>query len=134
MGKGTAGAARAGLGPLAGTAPDAAAPALPAKELWRMEFKLRAYADQTGAWREGYVVHEKVRVRETGRFAWDDGYVKNATGINAVAEDGREFKGYVNGIDYYGGTSWRDEQGQSWSEPRSGTRCVMPDGTPALPG
>lgn len=88
--------------------------------LWRSEYKQDAYADQTGMKHWGNVVHEVVNVDDVSHFSQTEPYSNKEypdAGIQAVAPDGRVFKGYANLTDYYGTRSWQDEKGQWWKDP-----------------
>ena len=80
-------------------------------EIWRVEYRPKAYVDQTGAWRDGYVVFERRIVEDTGeRFDVNDGY-KNHINHGRIYESffGRRFKVWSETITYSGGTHVRPE-------------------------
>lgn len=100
---------------MSGTAPTTTA----VHELWRVEYQQKAYVDQTGKPQSGYVVYEQVLAHETGRFDQFEEYARKTyenVGIVAVDEQGREFRGTANLVDYCGGRGWR-----ATAEPVPGT-------------
>lgn len=80
-------------------------------EIWRVQYKKNAYADQTGLTHWGRVVWEQILVTETGRFDQMENYTNTNypnVGIYCVAEDGRTFERRVELVDYSGGHHWKE--------------------------
>ena len=103
-------------------------------EVWREEYVKDAYSDQTGAKHWGHVVHSRMLLRETGRFACEEPYsgkVYPEAGIIAVDGLGREFRYTPNMTDYHGGGRWKcSDDGTFWVRPpRSVAGWCYPDGT-----
>ncbi len=79
-----------------------------------MDYKTRAYKDQTGSWRDGYVVYDQVILTDTEkRLDYNDGYVPTHKDLIRVysSEDGRIFHLRPETVDYGGGTHVRLVEG-----------------------
>lgn len=103
---------------------------------WRAEYRVQAYRDQTGAWRDGYVVFEQQELRDTGETnKLADGYGGSYTERIYVARDGRRFR-FRPSLDYGGQPSLIPEKAPNmveghWMRARLNTeRCVSADGMP----
>ena len=110
-------------------------------ELWCVKYTERAYQDQTGKWQRGYVVKERVEVRDTGaRYDVDDGYAKHANHGRVYEDDTkRRFKVHTETVDYSGADHVQllgmqvGGNGFYWhTRPRSAEGYVTLDGDPVV--
>lgn len=104
--------------------------------VWRAEYRVMAYRDQTGRWREGYVVFERLELTATGETTdRSDGYGGTLTERVYQSKDGRRFR-YRPPTDYGAEGSYTPEKPPNirqgyWMRARTTTEgCVDMDGNP----